>query len=313
VADEEFSGDEYGSGDAYVVCSKCGARIKATRQRCLRCFEPLHVDHTQQSAWRSLRISDQVGAIVAAIALVAVGALVWVLYSTSDQSAAVDSTAKPAERPNPLIAPPRPVGSPAPGSTAGDAAAPADAASAPAPAGEPAASADDLESTRQSFEEKLKTNPNDPVALNGLGLALQGLGRPREALDAFRRACEAAPRNATARMNLAALEARMGNWDKAAVEYRIASRLIPDDYLAHYSLAMALQQTHDDQGAIPEFETAVQVSPREAAAHRGLAASLERVGRGADAAREYQRALELAPDAPEANAIREKLQRLPKL
>jgi Flp pilus assembly protein TadD len=309
VVDEEFSGEEFG-GDAYVVCSKCGARIKATRQRCLRCFEPLHVDRAQQSVWRSQRISDQIGAIVAALALVAVGALVWVLYSTSDQSAAVDSTAKPAERPNPLIAPPRPLGSPA--TTPGDASAPADGAAVPAP-GEPTASTDDLESTRQSFEEKLKTNPNDPVALNGLGIALQRLGRPREALDAFRRACEAAPRNATARMNLAALEARLGNWDKAVVEYRVASHLSPDDYGAHYNLAIALQQTRDDQGAIAEFETAIQLAPREAAAHRGLAASLERVGRGADAAREYQRALELAPDAPDANAIRDKLQRLPKL
>jgi tetratricopeptide (TPR) repeat protein len=301
--------EDYSAGDAYVVCRKCGARIKATRERCLRCFEPLHVDETQLPFWRSLRISDQAGAVVGALAVVAVGALVWVLWSTSDRSAAVDSTAKPVEKPNPLIAPPRPQGSPAASPDAGAAAAP----DAPATAAiDAAAAGDDLEATRRAFEEKLKSNPTDYVSLNGLGIVHERLGNLQEALSAFRRACEAAPRNATARMNLAALEARLGQWDKAVADYQVASRLTPDDYGAHYNFAMALQHTHDDQAAIGEFEIAVELAPREAAAHRGLAASLEKVGRASDAAREYQRVLELAPDAPDANAIRDRLQRLPK-
>jgi len=308
MVDDDLDSDDLSDGDKYVVCSKCGARIKATRERCLRCFEPLHVDPTQMSVWRSQSISDQVGILVAALAIVAIGGLIWVLYSTADTSHA-DTEATPVIPHQGSLAPPAPKGTtpgtaPDAGSPAAEPAPPADVASPPV---------DNLEDTRRSFEDKLSRNPNDPIALNGLGITQQQLGNLPEALAAFKHASDLEPRNATVRMNLAALEARMGQWDKAAVDFRVASQLTPDDYGAHYNLALALQQTHDDAAAVGEFQAAIQIAPREAAAHRGLAASFEKTGRAADAAKEYQRYLELTPDAPDAAAIRDRLQRLPKL
>ena len=294
--------EESAAGDEYVVCTNCGARIKATRERCLRCFEPLHRDHSELPVWRTLKISDQVGMAVGGIALIAIAGLVYVLWTTADRSI-VDSTAMPVEKPNALVAPPAPQG-----------AAPAKAdAAAPPPANADAAPADDLESTRRSFEQKLKVDPNDPVALSGLGIALEGLGRFPDALASLKHAVEVAPGNATPRLNLARLEARMGQWDKAVVDYRVVARLTPGDPDVHYNLALALQQTRDDQAAIESFQTAIELAPREAVAHRGLAISLEKVGRAADAAREYERYLELAPDAPDIAAIRDRLQRLSRM
>ena len=318
--DEEYvGGEDAAPGDEYVVCSRCGARIKATRERCLRCFEPLHVDQSQLPVWRSQRISDQTGLLVGALAVAAVGALVYVLYTTADNSKA-DAEAKPAEH-NALVGvtPPQSRGKDAGDAAQPDAAAaPGDVAAAPVVEVTPGVaaftpSADDLAATRRSFEDKLKYNPNDIVALNGLGLALQGLGNLPEALATFKKAAEVAPRNGTARLNLAHLEAQLGQWDKAIADYRVAVSLEPDDYGGHYNLGLALQQTRDDQAAIEQFEAAVQLAPREAAAHRALGVSLERAGRGADAGREYQRYLELAPDSPDAASIRDRVQRLPKV
>ena len=317
VADEDdfVPGEEEVPGEEYVVCSRCGARIKATRERCLRCFEPLHVDESKLPVWRTQRISDQTAVIVGALALAAVGGLVWVLYSTADNSTA-DTEAKPVEH-NALVAPVPPQQRGLPTNPADANAQPADVSpESPAPNAPSAApfapSANDLAATRRAFEEKLKTNPNDPVALDGLGLALQGLGELPEALAAFKRATEVAPRNGTARLNLARLEAQLGQLDKAVQDYRVAASLSPDDFGAHYNLGLLLQQTRDDQGAVDELGVAIQLAPREAAPHRALATSLERAGRGADAAREYQRYLELAPDASDAAVIRDRLQRLPK-
>lgn len=311
-----YEDDDLSPGQDYVVCSKCGARMKATRERCLRCFEPLHVAREELPVWRTLHISDRIGLQVAIVAAVAVLGLVWVLWSTRDKSA-VGGEAQPVPSSSAMVTPPAPAGSsaPAPNPLAQPAAENPAAPSAPPPtaAADPAADAgsgNDLAATRHAFEEKLKNDPNDTVALNGLGLVLQRMGEQQGALAAFRHALEIAPRNATVRINMARLEGQMGQWSRAADDYRLAARLQPNDYEPQYNLGVALQQAHEDAAAIPELETAIQLSPREPAAHRALAASYEKVGRGADAIREYRRYLELAPEAPDADAIRDRAQRL---
>ena len=198
MADEDdlVPGEEEAPGDEYVVCARCGARIKATRERCLRCFEPLHVDESKLPVWRTQRISDQTGVIVGALALAAVGGLVWVLYSTADNSTA-DTEAKPAGH-NALsnVKPPQQRGLPTnpadangqPADASADASADAPAAGQAPSAAPFAPSANDLAATRRAFEEKLKTNPNDPVALDGLGLAQVRVNRIRVRVE-IRRQC----------------------------------------------------------------------------------------------------------------------------
>lgn len=301
-----YEDDDLSPGQDYVVCSKCGARIKATRERCLRCFEPLHVDPAQLPVWRTLHISDRIGLQIAIVAGVAVIALVWVLWSTRDKSH-VETPAQPVA--SGKVSAPSPAASSTiiPNPAAGPV--PAPATESPDPAADPAGS-DDLAGTREAFEQKLKIDPNDTVALNGLGLVLERLGDQQGAVAAFRHALEVAPRNTSVRLNLARLEGRMGQWSRAADDYRIAAHFQPDDYEPQYNLGLALQQAHDDAAAATELETAIRLFPREPAAHRALAISYEKLGRAADAIREYRRYLELAPEAPDANAIRERAQRL---
>jgi Flp pilus assembly protein TadD len=166
----------------------------------------------------------------------------------------------------------------------------------------------ELTAARASAEEALAKRPDDPEALNNLGLALERAGQIDEAIARFSRATQIGPRNWAYRFNLAHALAQRQNWDRAVSEYRIAAGLYPTDAATQCNLATALQKTHDDAAAIPVFERAVQLAPSEAVCHLGLATSLEHEGRTADARREYQQYLELAPSGPDADTVKSHLQ-----
>src|SRR5262245_17892294 len=88
----------------YVVCSQCGARIKATRQRCLRCLEPLHGDETPAYPTLTVsRVQRLALAGVAALALVGLAAALWLTRPEP-----VDPVAKPYSTPAPSQPRPEP-------------------------------------------------------------------------------------------------------------------------------------------------------------------------------------------------------------
>src|SRR5438309_11669778 len=82
----------------YVVCASCGARIKANRERCLRCGEILQAASTPEPGRISLWLQGAAGrrliiGVVGSLALFAIGGayLDW-------QSPAIDRVARPAPR-----------------------------------------------------------------------------------------------------------------------------------------------------------------------------------------------------------------------
>ena len=329
----------------YVVCSSCGARIKATRQRCLRCLEPLHGD--ESPSYPSLSLSRvQTLALAGGVSL-AVLALVVVLWWTRPQEA--DPVARPYSTPS--SAQPRPDGlrakplherpervledvvaedhqaALAAREVAGEAERLRDPARALLhPVGEPAAevaavadvrrpagtalTGGNLESARASYEAVLEKKADDPEALNGLGLVLERSGKLDEAIARYAQAAQLVPDKWTYRFNLAHAEAQAQRWDRATADYREAVRLFPDDYATQYNLALALHNQGDDRAAIPEYEKAIQLAPSEPSFHLSLAMSLERLGKTSDAAREYQQYLQMNPSAPEAEKIRAHVQSL---
>ena len=288
--------DESVSVEEFVVCPACGTRIKATRTRCLRCFEPLDTT-APPPLWRTLTVSDRVGITAGTIAVAVVIGFGWVLWSTSPPL-----WEREAESPTPNAAP---IASTSP--------APVIAAVQTAPARPLAASAAPepaVDSTREEFENKLKANPNDVVAVDGLGLVLERQGLVADAVLRFKRATELAPDRISYRMNLAAAEGRLGNWDRAVAEYREAARIAPDDYGVRYNLGLALHRKGDDAGAVTELESAVRLSPRDPEAYRVLGMSLEATGRIEAAVDAYARSIELAPGTEETQQIRRHAEQL---
>ena len=112
------------------------------------------------------------------------------------------------------------------------------------------------------------------------------------------------------RFNLAHAYGQLGDWTRAAAEYRTAAERFPDDYVTHFNLALALRKAGQETSAVTELERAVQLAPGEASFRLSLGLSYERLDRATDAVRAYREYLDLAPDAPDADKVRARVQAL---
>ena len=299
----------------YVVCASCGTRIKAGRQHCLRCFEPLPDPDipVRPAVWESLGLSRSRLMTIGIVGAVAVLSLVAVILSTGPGP--VDEVARPASgqaaTPRPAPPPPAPaVAAPVPSVPAG-VPSPQPASGAAVDSNRTAAvtfNAGDFASARAAYERSLVQRPDDPETLNNLGQVLVRLNLPTEAIARFERAIALAPTKSAYHFNLAHTVAQLGQLDRAVTEYREAVRLFPDDYATQFNLAMTLQAKGDEQAAIPEFQRAIALAPSEPSFHVSLGLSLEKVGRLADAVREYRQFLDMEPTSPDAAKLKAHIQ-----
>ena len=294
---------------AYLICAECGSRIKADRERCLRCGEILRGIEAPQRLHEAFGISEgqlQILGVAVSIAVLGGTALMWQFRPQLE-----DEIARPA---SPIAAPTSPsVTASAPAAPPTDTPAPSDPvqrafdtaeALNSTRAGNASLATQDFESAKAAYERALEKKPNDPEALNNLGLSLVRMGRISEAVAPFERAAAMVPDKWAYRFNLAHAVGQLGQWDRAVTEYREAVKIFPDDYATQYNLAMALHKKGDEQAAVPEFQKAIQLAPSEPSFHVSLGISLEKLGRIAEAVREYRTFLEMEPSAPEATSLK---------
>jgi Flp pilus assembly protein TadD len=282
----------------FVSCAACGARIRADRERCLRCFEILVAAPEPKLIERLTREQQRLLAGGAAVAVLLVGLLAW------------------RNRPTPLEAT-----APAQGATwNGNAAGPPPAAATDRPASAhvppPGAFLDtsragtasfltgNLQQAREHFEKALEIKPDDPEALNSIGQILDRQGDITGAIARFEKAISIAPDRWAYHFNLGHAVGRQGDWTRAADEYREAVRLFPDDYATQFNLASALQRAGDPESAIPEFEKAIRLAPAEASFHLALGNSLQSVGRLPEARKAFETYLQMEPSAPDAGKVK---------
>ena len=287
----------------FVVCPACGARIKAGRGHCLRCFETLPVEGASEEPqpwYKSLQVSQGTTLIVGVtltLAALLVSALIWERATPAvddvARPAASTETATPARTPA-RVADPSAVPERAPILEPGFVAAPN--AAAPVVA--------DFAAARSSYEQALAKRPDDPETLNKLGQALVGLGKLDEAIPRFERASTLAPDRWAYHFNFAHTSSQLLLWDRAVAEYRRAAALSPTDYATQFDLALALHKKGEDSAAVSEFEKAIKLAPAESRTHMSLAITLEKLGRLPEAAREYRRFLEIEPGAPDADKVK---------
>lgn len=102
-------------------------------------------------------------------------------------------------------------------------------------------------------------------------------GSDAEAAEAFGKAVEAAPESATARVNYAAVLARLGQLNAAQQQLRAGLSFAPDSPTVHFNLGLLL---HDDapEQALAHFEAALASRPTDADARRELAMLQRRLG-----------------------------------
>jgi len=291
----------------FVVCRKCGTRIKAGRGHCLKCFEPLP-DPEESIApplseslglSRNTQLAVWAGATFAATLL---GFMIWQTWPTPG-----DEFAQPADPGIVAAAPPRaPATEPAAADAPVAANRPAsEPSSSDAPVAASAAAVDpNLESTRADYEQKLGADPKDPVLLNKLGEVLVRMGHADEAAGRFARAVALQPLEPAYRVNLARAAGELGQMDRSIDQYREAARLRPRDYDILNGLGLALQKKGDDEAAVTEFTKARKANPAGPAAVLGLATSLEKVGRVDEAVEVFHQYLDMPTNPAEIAKVR---------
>jgi Flp pilus assembly protein TadD len=130
--------------------------------------------------------------------------------------------------------------------------------------------------------EKLRNDPQPWRIHNGLGLALQALGRSDTAETEFRKAVElergAAPRDEDPRINLGVLLGRQGRLPEALESLEAAAAHQPRSARARFELGRAFLQVNRSEEARAQLETAVQLQPSHRGAHALLGKVYYRLG-----------------------------------
>jgi Flp pilus assembly protein TadD len=286
----------------FVTCAACGARIRADRERCLRCFEILVAAPEPRLIERLTREQQRLLAGGAAVAVLLVGLLAWrnrptPLEATAPAQAGQQGAAwnGNAAGPLPAAAAPRPASAHVP---------PPGAFLDTSRAGTASFLTGNLQQARDQFEKALEIKPDDPEALNSVGQILDRQGDIPGAIARFEMAISIAPDRWAYHFNLGHAVGRQGDWTRAADEYREAVRLFPGDYATQFNLALALQRAGDPESAIPEFEKAIRLAPAEASFHLALGNSLQSVGRLPEARKAFETYLQMEPSAPDAGKVK---------
>lgn len=159
-------------------------------------------------------------------------------------------------------------------------------------------SADQLQYWRNSqtlFEHALEVTPDNFLAHNNLGAALQEAQQLDAAAQHFAEAVRLNPTWPEARNNLGIAYASRGEYAEARAHFAAALRVRPAAPLIENNLATAFAYEGNFDAAIEHYTRAVELSPGYVDAEYGLADALERRGRLSEAERYYARVVEARP------------------
>lgn len=118
-----------------------------------------------------------------------------------------------------------------------------------------------LDVAEAAYRAILQTNPNEPDALNLLGLILQDQGKSAEAIALIARALEIDPAFPEALTNLARAKRAVGDADAAVALARRAVALEPDLAEAQFQWGRALLDQRQWQEAVAPLKRAVALDP----------------------------------------------------
>lgn len=166
----------------------------------------------------------------------------------------------------------------------------------------------------RAYHEALALAPDDPSALEGLGLAALHAGDPRGALEWLERAERAAPDNARVLSHLGIAQRRNGQLSRALETLRRAVALAPEPSI-WLNLGRAEREAGQLERAIQCFEQALALREAAPEAWSMLSNALREAGRIEPALAAAERALALEPRLGEAHlnagAALHRLGRLP--
>jgi tetratricopeptide (TPR) repeat protein len=169
----------------------------------------------------------------------------------------------------------------------------------------------DLANGVAALQKAADVVPNDPVIIGTLALTLEGAGRKDEAKRAYEQVIKLNPNNAIALNNLAMLMADTGEDLNQALTYaQRAKQRLPQIYEVSDTLGWIYLKKNLADNAIEIFRDLVTKAPNHSTYRYHLGMALSQKGDKTNAVRELQQALKNNPPREEAAKIKELLEKL---
>jgi Flp pilus assembly protein TadD len=156
----------------------------------------------------------------------------------------------------------------------------------------------DAAAALRHFTRESALYPDNPVALDGTGQALETLGRGAEAVPAYEAALRVAPGDIGVRNNLCVSLRSVGRLDDARACWERAIAIDDAVPLLHHNLAKLDEKTGRTADAVAELERVVRLEPASENALNDLCNALLTARRYDDALTCLERAKTLAPASP---------------
>jgi tetratricopeptide (TPR) repeat protein len=119
-----------------------------------------------------------------------------------------------------------------------------------------------LNEQRITFENQLKTDPNNYDAIVGMGNTYYDLGNPQKAIQFYEQALKARPNDAMVMVDLGAMYRQIGDPDKALDLFKKAIDSNPNLPQAYFNLGMVLRmEKRDLQGAAKAWQKYIELDP----------------------------------------------------
>lgn len=160
----------------------------------------------------------------------------------------------------------------------------------------------DTASAIDYLRDALSIEPEHPVALNTLGVALESDGKHDNAVIEFRHALRVQPGYSNARYNLAGALAAQGNLEEAAANFRQVLSANPEDGTTRERLVIVLKELGDSaasegrlKAAVESYRELVTLEPGNADLRNNLGILLARSGDMPSAIEQFEAALRSDP------------------
>jgi len=128
-----------------------------------------------------------------------------------------------------------------------------------------------------------------------------------QAVDAYRKAVDAAPDWVEARINLGTALYQLGRMQDAHEQFLMAVEIEPENALAEFNLGCVLEQMAKTAEAILHLSRAVELVPSLADAHLNLALAYEKNGQAHNALRHLSLYVRYEPNGPWADFARSRI------
>jgi len=162
--------------------------------------------------------------------------------------------------------------------------------------------AGDLRAAEGIYQQVLRTDPNQPVALHLLGLIAHQVGKNDVAADLMSKALAVKPDYAEAYCNLGLVLQALGRLDDAVASFKRSLKINPGAADVHNNLGNALYALRKLDAATDSYQQAIDLHPGYLEAHYNLGNVFKDERRMAEAAESYRHAIEIKPDFAEAHA-----------